>query len=170
MDRLLTPVFLGFPGSSHGKESTCNAEDLGSIPGLRRSPRGGHGSPLQYSCLENPVDRGAWWATVHGILQARILEWVASPFYRGIISTQGLNPGLLHFRHFLYQLSHKGRPRILEWVAYPFSSGLSPNQESNQGLLHYRWMLNQLSYQGSPDFYATLLELFMFLLGQRKKH
>ena len=62
---------------------------------------------------------------VHGILQARILEWVASPFYRGIISTQGLNPGLLHFRHFLYQLSHKGRPRILEWIAYPFSRGSS---------------------------------------------
>ena len=40
--------------------------DLGSIPGLGRSPGGGHGNPLQYSCLENPIDRGAWWATVHG--------------------------------------------------------------------------------------------------------
>ena len=89
---------------------------------------------------------------------------------QGFFPTQGSNPGLPHCRRILYQLSHKGRPRILEWVAYPFSSGLSPNQESNQGLLHYRWMLNQLSYQGSPDFYATLLELFMFLLGQREKH
>ena len=62
---------------------------------------------------------------VHGILQARILEWVAFPFSRGIISTQGLNPGLPHFRHFLYQLSHKRSPRILEWIAYPFSSGSS---------------------------------------------
>ena len=52
-DRLPTPVFLGFPGSSDGKESTCNAEDLGSIPGLRRSPEGGHGNLLQYSFLEN---------------------------------------------------------------------------------------------------------------------
>ena len=43
----------------------------------------GNGNPLQYSCLENPVDRGAWWAAVHGILQARILEWVASSFPRG---------------------------------------------------------------------------------------
>ena len=53
-DRLPTPVFLGFPGGSEGKESACNAQDLGSIPGLGRSPGGGHGGPLQYSCLENP--------------------------------------------------------------------------------------------------------------------
>ena len=53
-DRLLTPVFLGFPGGSDGKESACNAGDLGLIPGLRRSPEGGHGNPLQYSCLEKP--------------------------------------------------------------------------------------------------------------------
>ena len=45
---------MGFPGGSDGKESTCNAGDLGLIPGLERSPGGGHGNPLQYSCLENP--------------------------------------------------------------------------------------------------------------------
>ena len=50
---------LGFPGSSDGKESTCNVGDLDSIPGLGTSPGGGHGNPLQYSCLENPMDRGA---------------------------------------------------------------------------------------------------------------
>ena len=53
-DRLPTPVFLGFPGGSDGKESACNAGDLGSIPGLGRSPGGGHGNPLQHSSLENP--------------------------------------------------------------------------------------------------------------------
>ena len=53
-DRLPTPIFLGFPGSLDGKESACNAGDLGSIPGLGRSPGGGHGNPRQYSCLENP--------------------------------------------------------------------------------------------------------------------
>ena len=52
--RLPTPVFLGFPGGSDGKESTCKAGDLGSIPGLGRSSGGGHGNPLQYFCLENP--------------------------------------------------------------------------------------------------------------------
>ena len=53
-DRLPTPVFLGFPGGSDGKESLCNAQDLGLILGLGRCPRAGHGNPLQYSCLENP--------------------------------------------------------------------------------------------------------------------
>ena len=58
-DRLPTPVFMGFPGGSDGKESTCNGGDLDSIPGLGRSHGGGRGNPLQYSCLENPMDRGA---------------------------------------------------------------------------------------------------------------
>ena len=53
-NRLPTPVFLGFPHGSDGKESTCYVEDLGSIPGLGRSPGEGHGNPLQDSCLENP--------------------------------------------------------------------------------------------------------------------
>ena len=53
-DRLPSPVFLGFPGGSDNKESACNVGDLGLIPGLGRSPGGGHGNPLQYSCLENP--------------------------------------------------------------------------------------------------------------------
>ena len=53
-DRLLSPVFLGFPAGSNNKESTCNVGDLGSVPRLRRSPGGGYDNPLQYSCLENP--------------------------------------------------------------------------------------------------------------------
>ena len=53
-----------FPGGLDGKESACNA---GLIPGLGRSPEEGHGNPLHYSCLENPMDREAWWAIVHGV-------------------------------------------------------------------------------------------------------
>ena len=53
-------TFRGFPGGSDGKESACNARDPGLIPGSGRSPGEGNGSPLQYSCLENPTDRGAW--------------------------------------------------------------------------------------------------------------
>ena len=56
---------MGFPGGSEVKASACNAGDLGSAPGLGRSPGEGNGNPLQYSCLENPMDGGAWWATVH---------------------------------------------------------------------------------------------------------
>ena len=128
--------------------------------------------------------------TDHGILQARILEWVAIPFIymyykkekvtqsyltlcspmdcpwnspgqnsgvgslsllQGIFPTQGLNPGLLHCRQILYQLSHKRSPRTLQWVACPFCSRSAfLTQESNRGLLHGRRILHQLSYQGSP--------------------
>ena len=56
---------------SDGKESACNAGDLGSIPGLERSSEEGNGNPLQYSCLGNPMDRGAWWATVHGVTKSQ---------------------------------------------------------------------------------------------------
>ena len=61
---------MGFSGSSDGNESGCNAGDLGSIPGLGRSPVGGHGNPLQYSCLENHIERGAWQTTVHGVAKS----------------------------------------------------------------------------------------------------
>ena len=64
----------GFPGSSAGKESTCNAgdiRDMDSIPGVVRSPGGGHGNPLQYSGLENLMDTGAWWVTVRGVAKSR---------------------------------------------------------------------------------------------------
>ena len=54
-----------------GKESACDAVAAGSIPGSGRSPGGGHGNPLRYSCLGNPTDRGAWWATVHGVTKSR---------------------------------------------------------------------------------------------------
>ena len=61
----------GFPGRSVGKESACNAGDPGSIPGWGRFSGEGNGNPLQYSRLENPMDRGAWQATVHGITKVR---------------------------------------------------------------------------------------------------
>ena len=65
-----TPVFLGFPGGSAGKESACSVGDLGLMHGLGSSPREGNGYPLQYSGLENPMDRGAWWATTHGVMKS----------------------------------------------------------------------------------------------------
>ena len=58
---------LGFSGGSVVKNPPVNAGDMGSIPGLGRSPGKGNGNPLQYSCLENSMDRGLWWATVHGV-------------------------------------------------------------------------------------------------------
>ena len=61
---------VGFPGGSDDKESMCTAEDPGSIPGSGRSPGGGHGDPQQYSCLENPMHRGAWQAAVHEVAKS----------------------------------------------------------------------------------------------------
>ena len=76
--KILTNVLLsyninyeGFPGGSEVKASACNAGDLGSIPGSERSPGEGNGNPLQYSCLENPMEGGAWWATVHRVAKSR---------------------------------------------------------------------------------------------------
>ena len=60
-------LYLGFPGGSDGKEIACNMGDLGSIPGLGRSPGEGCGNLLQYCCLENPMDKGVWQATFHGV-------------------------------------------------------------------------------------------------------
>ena len=62
---------FSFPGGSGGKGSACNAGDLGSIPGSGRSPGGGNGNAFQYSCLENPMDRGAWQTTVHGVTKSQ---------------------------------------------------------------------------------------------------
>ena len=62
---------MGFPGGSDSKESSCNAGDLGSILGLRRFLEEGNGNPFQHSCLENPMGRGAWQATVHGVEKSR---------------------------------------------------------------------------------------------------
>ena len=70
-NRLLLYRPWGFPGSSADKKAACNAGNLGSLPGLGRSPGEGHDNPLQYSCLENPMDRGAWRATVHGVAKGQ---------------------------------------------------------------------------------------------------
>ena len=65
---------MGCPGGSDGKESACNVGDLGSIPGLGRSPGEGNGNSFQYSCLENPVDGRAWLPKVHGVAESDAIE------------------------------------------------------------------------------------------------
>ena len=74
---------MGFSGGSDGKVSACNVGDLGSIPGLERSPGEENGTPLQYSCVENSMDRGAWQAIVHGVAksQTRLSNFTSSDNY-----------------------------------------------------------------------------------------
>ena len=94
LGKIKCPVFLEkltesnifcFPGGSEVKASTCNAADLGSMPGSGRFPREGNGNPLQYSCLENPKDGGAWWTIVHGVSKSwtRLSDFTFT-FYAGI--------------------------------------------------------------------------------------
>ena len=64
-------LLLGFPGGSDGKETACSEGELGSIPGLGSSPGGEHGNPLQYSCLENPMNRGSWLAQAYGVAKSQ---------------------------------------------------------------------------------------------------
>ena len=71
LKRELIWTFLLFPGGSEVKASACNEGDLGSIPGSGRSPGEENGNPLQYSCLENPMEGGALWATIHGVAKSR---------------------------------------------------------------------------------------------------
>ena len=90
-----------FPGGASGKESACNTGDAGSIPGSGRSPEGGHGNPLQYSCLENPMDRGAWWTIVHGVTKSwTLLKWLS--MMHTLFSEMFNVADLIHFYFIVY--------------------------------------------------------------------
>ena len=94
--QLAKPGSLGFPGGSVSKEFACKAGDLGSISGLERSPGGRHGNPPHYSCLENPMDRGAWQAIVREVAESDMTEWLSTaesgPARRVFSSFPGLHP------------------------------------------------------------------------------
>ena len=95
-----------FPGSSDSKEYTYNAGDLSSIPGLARSPGGGHGNPLYYSWLENSMDRGAWWAySPWGRKESAMTEWLSTVY----TAEEGtLKPGALSTKHIGFLKGRKG--------------------------------------------------------------
>ena len=79
-------LYMGFPGGSDGKESACNVGDRGLIPWLGRSPGEWNGNPLQYSCLENSMDRGTWQAIVHGVAESDTTKQVSLSHYMFIHS------------------------------------------------------------------------------------
>ena len=97
---LNTHLPWGFPGGSTGKESACQAGNVGSIPRSGTSPGGRNGNPLQYSCLGNPKDRGNWWAIVHEVAESDMTEQVNT-------TTTSPGAGFLCHRHSL--LLHKQR-------------------------------------------------------------
>ena len=104
---------MGFPGGSDSKESALNAGNLGSLPGLGRSPGGGIGNPLQYSCLGNPMGRGAWKAAVHGVAKE-------SGTTDQLKQQQQLKPVCLDNQN----------PTLLDPVSWSYMPALFPSQES----------------------------------------
>ena len=88
---LIGAIIMGFSGGSDGEESACNTEDKSFIPGSGRSPGEGHGYSLLYSCLENSMDRGAWWATVHGVTKSWMIlsNTLTSIICQGFIEAPG---------------------------------------------------------------------------------
>ena len=127
---------MGFPGGSNGKEFTCNAGDLGSIPRLGRSSGEENGNILHYSFLENSMDRGAWWATVHGIAksQAQLSDYthIEDLF---INFCELLRPG------WVWRTTSQNGTDIL-WLLSA-SLGVSRNSPSH-GKCHFRYLLGVL--------------------------
>ena len=146
---------MGFPCSLAGKESACNAGNLGLIPGLGRSPGEGNGNPLQYSCLESPMD-----CTLSG----HLCPW-DSPGKDSQVGCHALlqgnlpNPGM-EYRSPSLQVDSlpsepPGKPKHTRVGSLSCLQGIFLTQESNQALLHCRQILYQLSYQGSPCVLIT---------------
>ena len=131
---------MGFPGSSAGKESTCNAGDPGLILGLGRSPGGGHGNPLQCLCPENPMAREAWWATVHGVTKSgtQLSDWAQHSMYSTDLpgtQTDAKNSLTFHTNHHTHQ--HK--------PVWEMNCGLSGTWSSaSQSMERTTWVLLKL--------------------------
>ena len=156
-------MLQGFPGDSDGQESACNAEDLGSIPGSGRSPGEGYCYPLQYSCLENSMRRGGWWATVHGTAKSWI-QLINQHIHTMTSLISGIQNGcaklLSCVRFFVIPRTVANQAPLSMgflqqeyWSGLPclFLQGIFPAQGSNPGLPHCGQILYCLSYQGSPE-------------------
>ena len=103
--KIIITYYLGFPGGSDGKESTCNAVDLGSIPGFGRFPGGGHGNPLHILAWRIPMDRGAWWATAQGV--AKSWTRLSTPL-NGPEACPPFRLQFAHFTHLCYRAGPEG--------------------------------------------------------------
>ena len=96
-----------YNGGSDGKETAYNARDLGSIPGSGRFPREGNGNPLQYSCLENSMDRGAWWAIVPGIVESDATEQLLHTYTHTHTHTHTLMLPTFQSRYYTFPSTRK---------------------------------------------------------------
>ena len=166
-------IFLGFPGGSEVKASACNVGDLGSIPGLGRSPGGGNSNPFQYYCLKNPMDGGAWW--VHGVAKIRTgLSDFTFTFAIFLQCAQSFSCGWLFAIQ--WTVAHKaplpmGFSRQEYWNGLPFPTpgglldpGIKPMSPAS---LHWQADSLPLHHLGSPIFFIknTINVAFFFFFS-----
>ena len=147
---------LGFPGRSDGKESACSVGDPGSIPEFRRSPGERHGNPLQYSCLEKPMDRGAWWATVHRVAKGQ--TWLKDQHFhfQGAKESVLLRTARQRFLADLRGVSTVPARTKVNWVQQTpsdVSQRLKWHQQKVQGTCSH---LCGLQARGQPSLYPSL--------------
>ena len=155
-------MHISLPHNSVSKESACNAGDLGSIPWLGRSPGEGNGNPLQYSCLKNPMDRGAWQATVHGATRVgHDLVTKAPPLYTSTSSISKPQPvSLPYVLHLGSKLSliisvfKMSRGRLFQ--SYKFSSS---KQLSRTWDFSFFSLFHLLYVDIQPDQQSTMLPI-----------
>ena len=145
-------IYTGFPHGSEVKVSACNAGDPGSIPGSGRSPGEGNGNPLQDSCLENPMDREAWWATVHGVAKSRtrLSDFTYLLTYTESESHSVMSNSLRHHGPYSPWNSPGHNTGV---SSYSLLWGSFPTQGSNPDLLHCRQILYQLRHKGNLYLY-----------------
>ena len=138
---------MGFPDGSDGKESACNAGDRGLIPRLGRSPGKGNGNPFGFSCLENPMDRGAWLAIVHWVANSwtQLSDYESESESHAVVSNSLQPHGLYSPWNSPGQNTGVGSLSLLQWIFL--------TQESNQALLHCGQILYQVIYQEIPYIY-----------------
>jgi len=123
-------IYMGFPDGSDGKESACNAGDRGLIPRLGRSPGKGNGNPFGFSCLENPMDRGAWLAIVHWVANSwtQLSDYESESESHAVVSNSLQPHGLYSPWNSPGQNTGVGSLSLLQWIFL--------TQELNRGLLH----------------------------------
>ena len=155
--------YQGFCGGSDCKEPACNARDPGSMPGLERSPGERNGNPLQYSCLENPTDRGAWQATVHAVAKSRtwLSDWVTlKTFFFFVLVIYFLSFG---------EIYQKGSTKIYQITAnesfYSFTwEDTSLTQQAQKGLRKLKVLTSIIFFNTMLNIYQPFHVLLLFFV------
>ena len=139
-------IHMGLPGGSDNRESACNAGELGSIPGSGRSPGEGNGNPLQYSCLENPMDAGAWWAIVHGVAKSRtrLSNFTFTFHFHALEKEMATHSSVLAWR-----IPGMGEPGGLPSLGSHRLMRLSSSSSSSSSIIYYSSLI--LGYSNSSQ-------------------